>query len=873
MKKSVGILLFAILLIGFASADFELESPEEDIQTRYGPQSFVQGWINIKFQSEPSNSMLKTNFGGFIEILELLKNNNADFTCEPKNCNSNYAKIGQGESSKTFQLNNKTKIIGLRLTGDISSIDFLGFSTQSNAPASCDNQLKIDILNDGIIEKGNNKSSSSSCSSKDYSCFEFGKETKEYELSLTPYCQRIELPNSAGFKVGAWIKKTENSGTITINLHNNDMDKLGKCEINSNIPETGEEVFCEIEHLVLEPNNYSICIESETSGHRIRGNSNPSTKCGFQGNYNQESTAAYQIFAQKKKFDTFGSLIIKDSEDIIYLAEDYLNKIYSKNCAEDCIIPIKFISQINQEITLSNLELKYREKSGDVVETKFYDLIETPAKITSDFEKLELEEAKFVVPDEYGNQTLNLTLGNEKIFSKTIFIERVANVLSLNLKNTFAGYPTKITAKIDAQNSNINRYEWSFGDENEITTTTNSTTHTYEEIKDYEIKIRIIDESGLSSSKKFNISVKSPEPIIADEISYKKNKIESAKSYISKSSNFGAELLESKLDLNSSEHKIKNIETEYEKAISDADYIKLMKELSNLQIPETIFINEEIEKTPLYLNKQNIKPNILEKINGGNYKSSQEEKYTEAINLWFYENIKASIEYNSFFLNYGSNNENIRIFELNIETNNNEDYYIILKDLQDIKFNEDYSTKTKEGYIYIKTSGENKIIFSTTDNIDSTNLPIFISPSLSNLEIKEEQGVCNNNNVCEKEQGESWSNCGDCGSIIMIVLGIFLVVILGIAGYLIFKIKNKKNKKNPFQGEKELQGIINYIGEAKKKRFEKSRVENNLKKVGWSKEQIDYAFKKYKESKKKKKDPTKKHTSSKENKLQKYRKV
>ena len=49
---------------------------------------------------------------------------------------------------------------------------------------------------------------------------------------------------------------------------------------------------------------------------------------------------------------------------------EYLYSTYEYDCEDNCIIPIKFISGINQQITISNLNLRYDTTSGMVTDER-----------------------------------------------------------------------------------------------------------------------------------------------------------------------------------------------------------------------------------------------------------------------------------------------------------------------------------------------------------------------------------------------------------------------------------------------------------------------------------------------------------------------
>jgi len=853
--------VFAVLFINFTSASFVKNSPAESIKAEYAPQDFLQGWIDIKLTNENANSLLSTNFGGSIEILDLLKLNNATITCNPKDCEPKYSINSDGKSSFNFSLlNGITKLLGIKFTGNIKSISSIKFSVQSNAQLSCENQIKIDVLNDKIIEAGNsNISIDEFCGLGVYGCYEDNELTEKYVLKKTPYCQKIKFPEAPGFEIGAWIIKTAGEDKIKMTLYDDEMNKMKECEISATISAGGEEYSCQVKNPFMKEQTGYVCINSATDAgsYQIVGNSEPSKVCGFLGNYIQKETAAYQIFAKPKKFDSPGTIEINNSMssdgNLASDIEDYIYKKYGKlDCSAGCIVPIKLISQKDQNINISNLKVEYSKESGVVSEDKFYELTEIPAKISSGFQKINLEKARFSVPSEYGEKTLRLKLGDTEILSKKITVKKVATITSVSPKKTFAGYSTKFVADIKLEKENVTKYEWFFSDGKNATTSVKSIVHTFDSTGIFELKLKITDTNSFSSYRIFNISVNSPKEIIIPEIENQLKKIENARLEIKNFSGFAKERLNFAINFNSSENKIIKLQKDYEDAEDEVDYIKIIKELTSLKIPKTISISEEAEDILFYPKAENVNLDILKKIGGGDYKIAKKQEYIDAINSWFYDNAEIKMNYNEILLNYDTlENDVIKIFDLDIKGDEIKDYYIIIKDLEGLEFKESYSEKEEEGYAYIKTKGLENIIFSATEQIDFVNLPLFVSPSLLNLNVSDaSESACNYNDECEKERGESWKNCKDCNSISLIALITLLISVGIVILYFITKIAYEKiQEKRLFENKSDLENISSYIKNAEKKNIEKEKMISNLKNAGWKPEQIHYAIKKHSEKK------------------------
>jgi len=854
MKKEgknlfLGFFLMIILVcnIVFVSAVFEIGNISHSISKQYSPSGLIQGWVNISFSEEPKNSMFKTSNDNEISLIELLnKSPSFSYSCTPSDCGIIYSS-SNSETIKTFNLNSgESKIFGFKFTGNVAGINSVKFEVQSDAPPSCSNQLKIDFLNDGIIESGNNKIFNQGCSSlKRYGCFIDNSNTEEYSIGAIPFCQKIRLSESPGFKIGAWTKKINGNKNLTMALY----DDYGAEKTNCELPDSssqGGEVSCEIDYLVTESKDYYICIYSDSGNgdYRIKGYSLDSEiGCGFYGTPIQSDyPAAYQIFAEGKKFDSFGTLEINNSMPdgnlLNSLMENYLIEKYGNgiDCSNDCIIPVKFISGENQTITINNLDLKYQKNIGPTSTNLFYDIEENPANINADFQKLFLDDANFSVPSDYGNKSFKLFLNNEQIFSENIFIEKMPVINFLRPTTIAAAYPTKFIVDVSQSNSNVSiiNYEWDFGNNDTKKTDTNTITYTYDNTGEYNIKITVTDSKQLTTSKTFNVVVETPIRAVNTTLKSKLEDLDNVKNQINTFPLFYKNSLEPVIKIEESEEKIKQIQKDYKSAISDEDYIQIMKDLLEVDVPKSVFISKSAESILFYPNRQKINLEILKEIGGGNYESSNEEKYIDAVYAWEQENIESKITFTEISAKYEENtNEILNVFELNIKEKEELPYnaFIIIETIENLKFQTDYGENLASGYIEIPLREQEKtIMFSTTKNIDFSELPLFISPELNRLSILDEGSY----GEAEKPK---W--------LILILILIFLII-LGLIIYIILQEWYKRKYENYlFKNRNNLYNLVTYIKNSKSKGMQDDEIISNLKKSGWNSEQVTYVTKKY----------------------------
>ena len=850
MEKKIVISLFLIfgliLISGFISAGFEAGNLSHLIDKKYGPSDYIKGWINISLNDEPSNFIFKDSFQNSISLIDLINiNQDFQYSCSTSNCTPDYSAT-DGETTKTFDLDNReSKIIGFKFTGNIVSINSIKFTVESDAASLCYNQIEIDILNDKTIDKGNNKTleSSTACSFlRNYGCFNSSKSMTIGTIGTTPYCQRIQLSESPGFKLGAWVKDSKNLVMALYDTCGNSIEGA-----NCELPEsTGEgEISCNINYLITETKDYYVCIYSDegTGESKIRGYSDLEG-CGFQEiptGSNSENTA-YQIFAEGIKFAAVETLEITNS--LPYgntFANDVSDYIWEKykglDCSTNaCVVPIKFISGKDQKITISNLSINYDTVGfSGAEENKFYELIEIPATINSDFQKLYLNQGNFSVPDSFGAYTFLLNLSDKEIFSEEIVVEKVPIIKSLIPTTTASAFPTEFEVIINSDKE-ITKYEWDFGNEDIKITTTNKITYTYNFTGQYELKISVTDSNQKSSYKIFNVIVNSPEEIINTTLKKKLEDLTNVDAQIKEFDLFYQKRLISILYIEELERKLISIQKKYNEADSESQYNEIMKELLEIRIPKSITISKRADLVSFAPDKNKIKLEILQLVGRGNYDSNNEEKYHDAIFIWNQKNIETKINFKELTARYEHSDELVlKVFEFKIiekeDLENN--FYFILNELDGLEFKENYGKNEESGYTSINLlKTEKTIAFSITEDIDLTDLPLFISPDLNKLVI-----ISDNTFDEIPEKTSKWT------------LFILIILLLVIGGFIIYIILQewykKKYEQHLFKSQNSLYNLITYIENAKKRGLKSENISLKLKKSGWSSEQIKYVMRKY----------------------------
>ena len=519
-------------------------------------------------------------------------------------------------------------------------------------------------------------------------------------------------------------------------------------------------------------------------------------------------------------------------KDLEKLAEEYLIAKYGDlDCRnKDCIIPIKFLSNKNQEIKISGLNIQYETTLSSASEKNFNDLIETPAKINSTFQKLFFDDEGFFVQNDYGNQTFQLNLNDEEIFSEEILIEKIPIITTLSPLTAASAFPT--TFKIEVNSfANISKYDWDFNGTKQVTNL-NKATHTFPSTGEYSLVVTATDSQQRSSSKTFKIIVETPEKAINDTIKKYQKYLDTITDQLDNQSEFGKDTLEDILGLDDIENSLIDIQVIYENSQSHSEETlnEIMTALIELAVPKSINTPIKIKSISFSPKIENIDIDVLTSILGGSYNGTKKE-YNEAIFIWGQKNIETKLSLESLSLELDSGSSPLlNIIELEIDKKTDDDAYLIIPTLSDLNFKEDYGEETWSGGFYIKLDKDKvAIAFSTTEDISFMDLPVFIAPQVSKLSFI-----------------KAPSTKVDDGINLMLIIMLILIVLLGVGGYIALQQWYKhKYEAYLFKNKNSMYNLITYVKNSKAKGLEDDEVKKRLKKAGWNYEQVSYVLKKY----------------------------
>jgi hypothetical protein len=337
----------------------------------------------------------------------------------------------------------------------------------------------------------------------------------------------------------------------------------------------------------------------------------------------------------------------------------------------------------------------------------------------------------------------------------------------------------------------------------------------------------------MNFSSEFEINVGSASEVVPSLLDKIDSNIRFLESKFVVFSEFQKRSLINALGLEEIKEKVETLEENSKNAITESDYEEILNEILKIKLPETIgesFVGEGINFYP-YTDVVNLE--VLKSIGGGSYNPSKEQEYQEAILSWEIDNAEMELNFSEISAIYQEYQEPIvKIFEVSINNFYEEPIYFIIKDMENLLFYTDYPIIEQDGYKYLEIdSSTQSIIFSTTEEIDFEELPIFVSPSLTEINILDLE---------EFNQGEFFKKWG---LFILIILGILVFTFVI---YIVLQIwYKKKYEEYLFKNRNNLYNLVNYIKTSFANEMKEGEIEKNLKKAKWNSEQIRYAMRKY----------------------------
>lgn len=341
--------------------------------------------------------------------------------------------------------------------------------------------------------------------------------------------------------------------------------------------------------------------------------------------------------------------------------------------------------------------------------------------------------------------------------------------------------------------------------------------------------------SGVQIFKK-TISITSTKSLVKAKIDDKYAQLNAAKTNIKTYDLFIQKILNEFLNMTSLEYDLKKVEMQYTNAKTEGEYKSVLQNLSYIKMPYAISETVTANSITFRPKREIINLDVLMSIGEGDY-GENIEGYTDAIYSWNEQNLETKVSFKEILINYETSAAvTLRIFQFKFDKRNmKNDSYFIIEDMGNLKFEEDILPMRESGYHYIGLSDiSDSITFSTTDNFNFISVPVFISPALYDLR-PVNVGPYDDDTGTDKPYKWLWFG-----------LIIFLLILIAVIVYVVLQSWYRREYENYlFKNRNNLYNIMTYIQTAKKSGMERDTILKNLKKSGWTGEQINYAIRKY----------------------------
>ncbi len=824
------------------------------IADRYGPGENLKGIINITISDAPFNTLVSA-FESSIGLKELLTQVGANYNCTNANCDMDYT-ISSSENANSFSLSSgASKVIGFKLVeSDLININTFNLTMASNIGESCKTPVVIDILNEGTLLWNSERAGASYCGNENYGCYN-PSQGALMAGDIDPsrnYCQTISVEPAPIYRAGADIYLPQ-SGTAGKAKFKFTIDE-SYCTVETQ--STGK-ISCDINLSLAVPTNITICLqqintESSEFNHPYKLRTESNSPCGYLDD--TSARADFSIFTQPKKYAGLGTFSLGNA-DMASAMMNYVSRKYNSNCVNGCFIPIKITSNAdNQALTISQMKIRYNNELKE--NSVAYVLTADPARIsTSRFTPINISGAGLKVPAAPSTYSLVLKLGAQIILTKQIEVLNFPIIQNLNPLEAPAGVDTRFS--LDVVGSNISLYKWNFGDNTTVVeTSVNYVTHKYSspELKNYLVRVIVRNNLGETSGN-FSVRTVSPRDYLTSAIASYRQKLANLKAQINLYPGSIKNYLNNALNLSAVEVKIQQIQTDSNSSgnLTTVRYISLIDSLQGISIPNSVNTTKKssgkfvIDKTKVKLAE--VKSATSEETSAAE-SAIQDSVFAWSLNLLDVD-AEASV-YSSIERNLSSPLVSYIKFKIKPVTSEAAKVFavITLPKSRVSSLSASNPTYLDNAIIFPLdlSSGEANFEFLASGAVDVLALPVYFTPSISELSLSLVLGECNHNSVCEKSNGETNANCGDdCKPLGRMILFLVILVVLFLVAYIALQEWYKKRYEDwLFKDKNDLFNLISFIENAEKQGLKREEIFSKLKERKWAFEQISFAYNKFK---------------------------
>ncbi len=760
---------------------------------------------------------------------------------------------------------------------EISSTNFLaGISIKRGSSVSIDAKFNIsnsdnnypdtptiDVGDDGIIEW---KFKGKAPASIDWNVNIYNgpnvdqASATELNLDSTGTCQQIFLNKSNSFRINSLLKKSiTNPPSLGVYIQG----KETTVESCGNLQNAFSQIECTISlQNPVESGDYKICLTSPSPGIVLAVNDTSVNSQGYRctsSSCNKVSNTDYAIQAKASNFLTTLQESLEYFESNTNQGSYFKDAIASflQRCIhynDICVIPINISAKNSNNVKLHGLSYTETLPDGQSYNRNKFLLgvkeegLRNNYEITSNFQ---IQISKFGLKgSNLGNFTLTAEHSSE---TATANIEIIpAPTANFNVSNKLA--PTTAQISFDASSSTSDSpltYHWDFGDN--ATASTKTALHPYLLAGIYTVKLTVTDENNITGEKSQQIEIFS-EKATSDLIQNAVSSLQFIKDKLSLPATneiFTGLSLDKKIDehistLSSStaltEQEVNDILNSVPTSITTINKVTVTPYLSVEETNKLYGFETESYKATLQEVNSRIQKEVTAALVSLAYPKKQETFILVKKTLATPQEISDATVIELIPVSLAPSQTNLEFPDSFPEITRLQDY-------QSVKFTIPLFRDSFTFHYKINSNNLNAIKETVV-----VLMPKDLSPSLIPFNCGD--SICN--------PAEDVISCPeDCteeritSKFPWIPYIITMVVIIGL-GFVVYKFKIYKKlrlnkvadllsagfKKSPFKSGVELAKVRIYIKSALDKGYEEEKISDSLLEKGWSREQIDYAFKK-----------------------------
>lgn len=870
-------LFIFFLSINFARASVTAGNPFFNLsQSGFGPGQTIEGTLNFSLLNEPGSTLLRAtmNCGNVVKnmsLLDFLKKANAQITCNPQDCNVTYT-ASASSLNKTMNLGPGAEayygIVAFGGNVQVQNLSFAMNGSSSAQPVCYETPFKFDLLNDGTVDF-EYKEVQGYCSQHASSCFDINYASQSGSVENTPACQKIWLNKTGAVNVTVLLSRIGDAGTDRIEMFVYDLNgnvksncSLDGWEVDENfgyfgcvvgLDEAGEPTGFYID----KAGDYFVCVRKSfgSSAQYLIKKEAQGTVCGFYNNPPSTIfTEDYAIYVAEGMFapfnneTTFNESTMIGGVTLASYIQNYITTKYNNNCSGNgCVIPLKFISLANQQVTLKDLFFKYSPNIGatPTTEYNFYNLSVVQPQINATNQTLAFSVLNLTAPQQSGQQcAVSVQLGPAS-GSRQFTVAAVPTIFNVFPLAVIPNEATMFRAVASAPaGKNIVSYVWNWGDmRTEQTTLEPNASHTYTQIGNYILTVKATDNTSMTGSKSFTITSNITKELLNNTINTLLARIDVISAQYNAIELWYRDMIE--LNLTTINATLQSYKAQLPTA-TPSQLITIKQGLDVIDVPLNITDSLRLMESVYYPNLENIEPQYIETVAGSAYDENQKEQYQNAIAAWQQENLDLRISGAIKTLVYDANSEdkvtvvNIRLDPLASSLGT---VYLIFSlppgvSYSNVKWQQGnfdvHDLSDAIGFEFSDMSASETISLALPGKHDFASLMFYASPKL------EEVGV----GVTPppgKEKGAPWG--------LAIFFIILILLIAAAVLWFLWRGYSEKLEKKLFKNKSDLYNIMSFITNAEAKGAKKEEINEQLLKAGWKKEQISYAWGKLKKQK------------------------